>query len=86
LQVETIMELLPHIFRWTSSCNRKMAWLWVTLYHPSLATSSWSILRNWCLTRRNTNHPCGSGMLMIHLWSVPVAQSSYRMFSPTSIV
>jgi hypothetical protein len=37
--------------------------------HPSLATSSWNIVRNWLLTRHNTNHRGGSGMLMINLWS-----------------
>jgi hypothetical protein len=53
LQVEAIMELLEvclrttYIFRWmTSSSSKKMTWLWEALYHPSLATSSWSILRN----------------------------------------
>jgi hypothetical protein len=44
-----------------SSSNRKMAWLWEALNHSSLATSSWSILRKWLLTRCNTNHHCGSG-------------------------
>jgi hypothetical protein len=24
-----------------------MAWLWGALYHPSLATSAWSIFQNW---------------------------------------
>jgi hypothetical protein len=69
LQVEAFIELLevwePYIFRWMKSCsNRKMAWLWEAFYHPSLATPAWCILRNWLLTQQNTNHRCGSGMLM----------------------
>jgi hypothetical protein len=52
LQIEASMELLevrePRVFRWTiSSSNRKMACLWAALCLPSLATSSWSILREW---------------------------------------
>jgi hypothetical protein len=63
-----------------------MAWLWEDLYHPLLATFSWSILRNWLLTKYNTNHPCGSSMLMTHLWPDLMAQSGYRISSTTSIV
>jgi hypothetical protein len=37
----------------TSASNRKMAWLWETLYHPLLATSAWSISRNGLLTQHN---------------------------------
>jgi hypothetical protein len=53
---------------------------------PSLATSSWSILRNWLLTGHNTNHCCGSGMLMTHLWFSLMIQSGYRISSVTSKV
>jgi hypothetical protein len=63
-----------------------MAWVWEVLYHPPLATSTWSILRHWLLTRHNTNHRCGSVMLMTHLWSDLMAQSGYRISSATSIV
>jgi hypothetical protein len=49
----------PHIFRSTISFSiRKMAWVWDALYHPSLATSTWRILRNWFLTRYNANCSC----------------------------
>jgi hypothetical protein len=58
----------PHIFRWISSSDRKMAWLWDAVYHPSLATSTGSILRNCLSTRHNTNHHCSCSMLT-HLWS-----------------
>jgi hypothetical protein len=35
-----------------------------------IATFSWSILRNWVLTRRY-----GSGIMTTHLWSGLIAQS-----------
>jgi hypothetical protein len=47
------------------------------LYLPSLATSSWSIMRNWLLTQR-----CGSRIL----WFGLMAHSGYRISSTTSIV
>jgi hypothetical protein len=72
LQVEAIMELLEVCLRTTyfqvdnKFFQQKDG---MTMGNPlsSLATSSWNILRNWLLTRRNINHRCGSDMLMIHL-------------------
>jgi hypothetical protein len=92
LQVEAIMELLEVCLRTTyfqvddKFLQQKDAWLWVALYHPSLATSSCSILRNWLLTRHNINHCCGSGTLMTRLWSGPTVHRSYRRSSVTSII
>jgi hypothetical protein len=56
LQVEARMELLEICLRTTyfqvnHNFQRKAAWLWEAPYHPSLETS-WSILRNWLLTRQ----------------------------------
>jgi hypothetical protein len=92
LQVKAIMELLEVCLRTTyfqvddKSFKKKTAWLWGALYHPSLVTYKWSILRHWLFTRHNTNHSCGSSMLMTHLWSGLMAQSSYIISSTTSIV
>jgi hypothetical protein len=90
LQAEAIMELLEVCLRTTyfqveGKFFQKKDGMAMGSYHPSLATSSWSILRNWLLTRHNTNHRSGSGMLMTHLWSGLMAQSSYRIFYTTSI-
>jgi hypothetical protein len=38
------------------------------------------------LDQRNTNHRCGSGMLMTNLWSGLMARSNYRISSTTSKV
>jgi hypothetical protein len=92
LQGEAIMEVLEVCLRTTyfqvmiRSSNRKMAWLWEALCHSLLATSTWRILRNCLLTQHNTNHHCGSGILMTHLWSGLMAQSNYEISSATSIV
>jgi hypothetical protein len=79
--------LEPHIFRWTIiSYNRKIAWLWEALYHPSLETSSWSILKNLLLTWHSTHHHRASRMLITHLRSGLMAERGYRISSATSIV
>jgi hypothetical protein len=92
LQVEAIMELLEiclktQIFRWTTSdFKKKMTLLWESLYHPSLATSSWSILRNWHWTRHNINNCCDSGMIITSLWSDLMVKNGYRISTAISIV
>jgi hypothetical protein len=71
LQVEDIVELLEVCLRTIyfqvddKFFHQKMTFLWEALYHSSLATTSWSVLRNWLLTRHNTHHHCGSGMFVV---------------------
>jgi hypothetical protein len=69
LQVKAIVELLEVCLRTTyfrvdDKFFPQKDDMAVGSSHPLLATSTWSILRNWLLTWHNTNHCCGSGMLM----------------------
>jgi hypothetical protein len=72
------MELLEVLFE-NHVVVGQIALLWEALYYPSLATSTWNILKNWHLTLHNTDHPYGSVTLMTHLWSGLKAKSAYRI-------
>jgi hypothetical protein len=60
LHVEAVMELLEVCLRTAyfkvddKFFQQKLVWLWEAPYHPLLAASSWSILRNWLLTLHKT--------------------------------
>jgi hypothetical protein len=56
------------------------------LCHQSLATPTWSVLRNWFLSQHNINHRCGSVTLMTYSRFGFMAQRSYRISSSTIIV
>jgi hypothetical protein len=73
LQAKAIMDLLEVYLRTTyfrvddKLFQQRDGMAMGSSLSQSLATSTWSILRNWLVTRYNINHCCGSITLLTHL-------------------